>query len=312
MDRLRATAEAAGYFSRRDALEEGHDDRSIRRLLRARLWLRVRPGAYTFPDLWPSEPDARHRVIGHAVAEKLGARVALSHTTSALEHGLRVWGADLSLVHMTRLDGGPGRTEAGVAHHEGLTLSDDLMVIDGRLVMNPARAAIETASLLSTEAGLVVLDSLLHLGKATRDELDASYASMCHWPGLQRTQVAVRMADRGAQSVGESRTRYLCYTRDIPAPELQYDVFDHTGRLIGTTDFAWPEQRLLGEFDGKVKYERFLRTGESPGDAVFREKRREDRICEELGWRMVRLVWADLSNAAETAGRIRRMLRAAA
>ena len=61
-----------------------------------------------------------------------------------------------------------------------------------------------------------------------------------------------------------------------------------------------------------MKYGRYLRPGELPGDAVFREKRREDAICELLGWRMIRFVWADLSRPAETAARLSRMLRVAA
>jgi hypothetical protein len=312
MDTLRVTALASGFFTRQDPLRVGHDDRSIARSLRSRLWVRVRPGAYTFSDLWPEEPEDRHRVLGRAVAARLGRRATLSHTTAALEHGLSVWDADLARVHVTRLDGGAGRSEAGVVHHEGLTLPSDIVEREGRLVMVPARAALETASLLSTEAAVVVLDSLLHLRRCTPGDLAASYALMESWPGMRRTRIAVRLADGRAESPGESRTRYCCYTWGLPAPEPQYDVFDSNGRLIGTTDFAWPAYGLLGEFDGKVKYERLLREGESPGDAVFREKRREERICEQLGWRMVRIVWADLYSPAATAARIHRLLRVAA
>lgn len=303
---------ATGFFTRQDALAVGHDDKSIRRALKARVWVRIPAGAYTFRDLWPAAVADQHRVTGRAVARRLGPRAALSHTTAALEHGLRVWDADLTRVHVTRLDGGAGRTEAGVVHHEGLTLLTDLASVDGRIVMAAPRAAIETASLLSTEAAVVVLDSVLQLRMCTSDELQATYSLLQTWPGMQSTQVAVRLADGRAESPGESRTRYLCYAHDLPAPELQYDVFDSAGRLIGTTDFAWPAYRLLGEFDGEVKYERFLRDGERPGDAVFREKRREERICEQLGWRMVRLVWADLHAPGATAARLRRLLRAAA
>ncbi len=313
MDRLRALAEADGFFTRQDAFAIGHDDRSIRRALRSRLWARVRPGAYTFPDLWPADdPVTRHLVTGRAVTRRFGPKVALSHTSGALAHGLLVWDADLSQVHVTRLDGGAGRCEAGVVHHEGLTLPSDVVHLEGGAALHPARCAIETAALGSAEAGLVVLDSLLHLGRATPEELHATYALLRSWPGMQATRVPVRMADGRAESAGESRTRYLCYAHGLPAPELQYDVFDRAGILVGTTDFAWPEHRLLGEFDGRVKYERYLRPGETPGDAVFREKRREDRLCELLGWRMVRLVWADLHRPAETAARIDRMLRVAA
>jgi len=305
-------ATAAGFFTRQDALAAGHDDRSIRRALKSRLWLRLRVGTYTFPDLWPDDVPQQHRILGRAAASRFGPKVALSHVTAALAHDLTVWDADLSLVHTTRLDGGAGRTEAGIVHHEGLTLPSDLVTLDGGLVMHAARAAIETASAQSTEAGVVVLDSALHTGGCTAQELASTFDLMRSWPGMQHTQLAVRLADGRAESVGESRTRYLCYAFGLPAPQLQYEVHDATGRLLGVTDFAWPQYGLLGEFDGRMKYERFLREGELPGDAVFREKRREERICERTGWRMIRIVWADLYRAAETAARIRRMLNAAA
>ena len=180
MDRLRALAEADGFFTRQDAFGIGHDDRSIRRSLRSRLWVRVRPGAYTFPDLWPAaDPVAQHLLTGRAVSRRFGPKVALSHTSGALAHGLLVWDTDLSQVHVTRLDGGAGRCEAGVVHHEGLTLPSDVAHLDGGAALHPARCAIETAALGSAEAGLVVLDSLLHLGRAhprraRRDVLPAS------------------------------------------------------------------------------------------------------------------------------------------
>ena len=67
------------------------------------------------------------------------------------------------------------------------------------------------------------------------------------------------------------------------------------GRLVAATDFAWHEQRVFGEFDGKMKYGRLLRAGETAGDAVFREKQREDRVRELTGYRCGRLVWTDLA-----------------
>jgi putative AbiEi antitoxin of type IV toxin-antitoxin system len=312
MDRLRILAETQGYFTRTDAFEVGHDDTSIRRALKAKLWVRLRQGTYTYADLWASASEADlHVARARAVARKLGHRVALSHTSAVLEQKLTVWGADLSAVHVTRLDGGAGHTEAGVIHHEGFCTEADLVEIDGILVVRSTRAAVECASLLTTEGALVVLDGLLRSG-CPREELLTMFAQMGRWPGMQSLQVAVRMADGRAESVGESRSRHLCYAHGLPAPQLQFPVHDASGALIGTTDFAWPDHGLLGEFDGKVKYGRLLRPGEEPGDAVFREKVREDRLREALQWGMVRIVWSDLYRGAETAARIRRMLRRAA
>ena len=312
MDRLRIQAETHGYFTRPQALANGYDDKAIRRTLRARQWTRIRQGVYTFPDLWAAaDPRARHRALAHAVASRLGDRVVLSHVSAAERHGLELWDVDLDLVHLTRLDGATGRTEAGVVHHEGMCATQDSVPLGGVRVVPRARAALETGLLASTESALVTLDSVLHHG-CTREELESMAALMEEWPGSRRLRVALRLTDGRAESVGESRTRYLCYLHHLPAPELQFEVRDQRGHVVGTTDFAWPEHRLLGEFDGKVKYGRLRRPGEGPEDAVFREKRREDLLRELTGWSMVRVTWADLYQGAATAARVRRLLTRAA
>jgi hypothetical protein len=313
MDRLRILAETTGSFTRADALECGYDDKAIARAVKAKLWTRIRAGAYTFSDLWAqADALARHHAIARTVMKRLGHQVALSHISAVVDHGLPAWSADLSLVHVTRLDGGAGRTEAGVVHHEGLCLSEDVIEHDGYLVMRPARAALEAGALLTAEAAIVLLDAGLHQGLFTLGELEAAFCLMQSWPAFRKLQVPVRFADGRAESVGESRARYLCHVHGLPAPELQFEVFGRDGRLIGTTDFAWPQHHLLGEFDGKVKYGRLLKPGQDPGDAVFREKLREDQLRETLMWTMIRIVWADLYRGAETAARIRRLMRVAA
>jgi hypothetical protein len=313
MDHLRFLAETNGCFTRTDALEAGLDDNAIRRTLKVGLWTRVRWGVYTFTDLWKEQDDvARHLAAAQSVARKLSPSVALSHVSAALDHGLTAWDADLSLVHVTRLDGGAGRTEAGVQHHEGFCFDGDVIEKDGYQIVKPARAALESAALMSSEAAVATLDSGLNLGRFSPEELDGRFALMQRWPGALHLQFAVRFADGRAESVGESRTRYLCYTHGLPAPELQFHVYDDRGNLVGITDMVWREHRLLGEFDGRVKYGRLLKPGESPGDAVFREKRREDNLRRLTGFSMVRLTWADLYRGAATAALIRGLMRTAA
>jgi hypothetical protein len=127
---------------------------------------------------------------------------------------------------------------------------------------------------------------------------------MERWPGTARLQITLRLASPGAESVGESRSRFMFWSHGIPRPQLQYVVRDGS-EVIGIVDFAWPAYGLLGEFDGRIKYGRLLRPGEAPGDAVYREKLREDRIREVTGWRMIRFGWADLERPSRTAARVR-------
>ena len=74
-------------------------------------------------------------------------------------------------------------------------------------------------------------------------------------------------------------------------------------------DFAWPELGLFLEFDGKIKYQKLLKEGESPSDVVIREKRREELVCRLTGWRCIRIVWADLYRPERTAANIRALFR---
>ena len=134
------------------------------------------------------------------------------------------------------------------------------------------------------------------------------YQRVDRWPQTQHLQVPIRLMRPGAQSVGETRSRFLCWAQGLPEPELQFEVRNEMGIVVGVTDMAWPEHGVLGEFDGQVKYGRLLLPGESPGDAVFREKRREDEMRRLTGYVFVRMIWWDLGRPRTTAATIRQQL----
>ncbi len=309
---LRAISDRHGSFFRHEAVALGVDDRMLRRETRAGRLVRIRHGAYTFADEWSARDGVeRHALVARAVTRSLGPVVAASHHSATALHGMTLWDVPLEIAHVTRLDGGAGRTESGVSHHEGLCLDGDVVTVDGTLAVTPVRAALESASLSGVERGLATVDSGLRSRLFTPEQLRVQHALMRSWPASQSLHLVVPLADGRSGSVGESRAKYLFWSQGLPMPVQQFEVYER-GVLVGVTDFAWPECRLLGEFDGRVKYERYLRPGEDPGDAVFREKQREDALRRVTGWRVVRLVWADLSHPARTAALIRSMLAQAA
>jgi hypothetical protein len=292
------------FFTRAEALAEGHTDKSLRALVRGGLIRRVRHGTYVLNEDWARlDGDQRHVVTGRAALARLKG-VVLSHVTAALTHGMDVWGIDLDLVHVTRTDGGAGRVEAGVQHHEGLVTDDDVVLVDDVPVVRPARAALETALMGGVEKGLVTVDSGLRLRLFTPDDLDRQARLMRHWPEALPLHLVRRLADPSSESVAESRCGHLFWRLGLPAPLTQYPVHDATGQLIGRVDFAWPEQRLIVEFDGAVKYDALLRPGETANQAVIREKRREDRL-RAAGWTVIRLCWADLDHPARVEALLR-------
>lgn len=312
MDPLRYLAETRGFFTRAEARDLGYSDRLVTHLVRGRIWLRLRRGYFTLVDLWDLlTQEGRHLALAHAVLHSLGDAVALCGVSGLLEHGVESWGMPLDRVHVTRLDGGPGRAEGDVVHHEGIVTDDDLVEIAGRRVLTAQRCAVEAGSRVTNEAALVAFDSLLHRRLCSYDALMGQFERMAHWPFTLKLHVTVRMADGRSESVGETRGRWLFRVAGLPAPIPQFEIRDGTGHLVATCDWGWPEHHLYGEFDGKVKYGRLLRPGQDAGDVVFAEKRREDLVREVTQGAMVRMVWADLDRPRVTRDRIARLLRRA-
>jgi hypothetical protein len=310
MDDCMELIRATGVALRREMLERGSTDKDIEASLRAGVLQRIRHGAYTSTEQWADATQVeKHRLRCVAVARVMPGQVALTHTSALVLQGINVWGADLETVHVTRLDGATGRACAGVRHHTGSFDEGALTLTDaGLTVTKPLRAVLEHASLSSVVSGLVPADHALHLGHFEAEQLMAHYGDLKQWPGMRHVQLVVRLADGRSESPGETRMRHLCWRCGLPAPELQYEVFDAHGRFVGRTDFAWPAYRLFGEFDGRGKYLRNLKPGQTVADAVLAEKQCEDRIRELTGGTFVRVTWPELDRYAETAERIRRQL----
>ncbi len=310
MDPLRLLCEQNGFFTRAMAREVGYDDATISVMVRHRVWHRFRRGYYSFGDLWDAHGEVdRHLVRCRAVLHSLGEAVALSHVSGLLAHRVDTWGVDLTRVHVTRLDGGAGRIEGDVVHHVGAATDAEVVTVDGLRTLAPVRCAIECGATTTSESALVVFNSLLHRGLADLDELHRRFRAMGSWPGVRHLHIPVRLADPMAESVGESRGLWIFWTVGIPRPTVQFEVYGADGTLRGTCDWGWPEARLLGEFDGKIKYGRLLRPGQDPGEVAFAEKHREDELRELSGFGMLRLVWSDFQRPRLIRDRFDRLTR---
>ncbi len=193
----------------------------------------------------------------------------------------------------------------------GVCLDQDVTIVDGMRVLRPARCALETGSLTTSEGALVVLDSALFGGVADEAELFRQFELMSKWPRMRHLHIPVRMATPLSESVGESRGRWLFWRMGLPAPRCQFKIYDAQGVLVARCDWGWPDHGLVGEFDGHLKYGRLLKPGQNPGDVMFAEKRREDLVRELTGMRMVRLVWHDYELPRVTGARISGLMRAA-
>lgn len=306
---LQKLYERHGVFLRREALAVGYCDSVIDALVRRGDWHRVRRGAYVDGAQWRAadEPE-RYRLHVLAAVRQSRTDVVVSHVSAVALHEGPLWGLDLGFAHLTRRDGRCGRKEAGVEQHRGRISEGDVLEIDGRAVMAPTRTALELSTMSDLEPALCVVDHFLRKKMTTPHALAERYEAMDDWPNTLRTRLFLGLADGRHESVGETRFAYCCWRHRLPAPVPQLEIHDENGVLVGRVDFAWPEYGLFAEFDGREKYHRFRRPGESMDDFLLREKQREDRIREITGWRCIRVRWQDLQRPAQLVQRIERQL----
>src|SRR3712207_1301392 len=262
---------------RRLALAEGWSDDELARHVRGGDLARLRRGAYVTGTDAPTDA-ARHRLLVSATMASLRRPAVVSHQSAAVLHGLPLWGVRLGRVHVTRRP--PASSEVGrfLRAHVARLADHEVVEVDGLPVTDPVRTALDLARSLPLEPAVVVLDAALHRDLVTQPLLADRAQEM---PGTRGSRSAVRalgLADGRSESVGESRSRVLLHRLGLAPSTLQRTIRSESGRELGRVDFAWEEDRVVGEFDGRVKYGRALRPGQDPGEALFEEKRREDAI----------------------------------
>ncbi|MBZ5736249.1 type IV toxin-antitoxin system AbiEi family antitoxin domain-containing protein [Nocardioides sp. TRM66260-LWL] len=302
-----------GIFLRRDAVRAGIDDLALQRRLRTGEIVRIRHGVYCLGPRWREATSAeRHLALSRGVMRLYPNDVCLSHTSAALLQGAPAWGIDLDAVHITDLDQTGQRRRAKVHHHRGSCRVGDLTRVDGHWLTAPTRTVLDVAGLVPRDVAVVVADDFLRRSLTTFPELQAGLAQRTDWPEHLRASTSLGLARVGADSVGETRLRLLLHDLGVTSIVLQHPIRDDSGDPFAFVDLYLPELGVLVEFDGRIKYTNHRRPGESIGECVLREKRREDRIREVSGLPVLRVTWQDLEDPIGLLRRIHQLARRAA
>ena len=270
---------------------QGFDDRELRRMKRDGTLVPVRRGAYVRERPTERTRDEEHRELIFATAPQLRDAAVLSHGSAAVLHGLPTWPA-IDRVHVTRNRNSGGNRRAVVQVHASPLTEADTTTIDGVPVTSLARTVLDLCRTVPIEQAVAAGDRALAFG-LVRAVLEDRLAEMARWPGTRQARRALALLDPRSESAGESVSRVRLHEAGLPAPEPQHEIYGEDGRFVARVDFCWKEKRTIGEFDGKIKYGRSLKPGQSIEDVLFEEKRREDAL-RDLGWQIVRWLWADL------------------
>lgn len=282
----------SGLILTSDLHARGSTLRAEVRAERDRRLARVRRGAYTDAATWrDARPDQRYRLFVEATVAVMRARPVLAFHSAAVMQGIPVVGGWPAVVHVLAPRSGGGRSSPGIARH-GVQAMPDLVVVDGLAMTSPARTVVDLARVVPFVSAVAGADHVLATGAVTRAELERALTEVKGLSGYRRAALVVAFADGAAESVGESLSRARIHELGLPAPELQHNFFDEGG-FIGRSDFWWVEEEVAGEFDGRGKYlPGATAAGAEPGDVVWREKRREDRLRRQVRG-VVRWGWSE-------------------
>ena len=287
-----------------DLVEQGHDEYSIRTQVRSGELSSVRHGGYAL-DLDPDSPEARHRALIRTTVPLLNDDAVLSHCSAALLWGLPVPRRLLTKVHVTHDRPGGGHVRTWTHTHSSALPSLEIAEVEGLRITSLARTAVDTARLCSNQEALQIVDAAWRMLDTPTDLAAAcEMAGRCH--GIRAARWALAHADPRSESPGESLSRYWMIMGKIPTPTLQLEILDPGGNFVARADFAWEEYRVLGEFDGRIKYASSL-NGQPLAEVVMREKERENRL-RALGWWVYRWTWDDLRHGQRFAADLRHFL----
>lgn len=249
----------------------------------------VARSVYALPDAVPSDP-----VDAYRFRVKAGRLVYPDAYTCGLsflaESGIDVWGAQLARADLVR----DVRSEVLTSlcrirpPHPGVRPEPGA----GDSV---AAALVQTAFDHGALAGIVSADDALHDRLTTVEAIGAVAASVVRWPGAGKVRTMLALMDGRSESVGESRLRVMLTVAGLRLVP-QFAIIEG-GRAFAYVDMLVDGTNLCLEFDGRVKY------GEP--EALWREKKREDRI-RRLGYRLERVIWADLERPKVFLPRMRR------
>lgn len=294
---------------RASLIAHGMTDRHVTAMIRAGELVRIRRGQYVDGEQWRSLSRAdRHRLLTRGVLLTAHAGTTATHVSSAIEWGAPIWDLSLEVVHTTRRDGKAGRRRDDWIQHCGELPAEDVTVHNGVPLSIAARTCVEITTVADVERSLIVVNGLLHSGATTVEEFAVRAESARYWPHSLTTDLVLRLCQPRLESAGETRFDYFCWRQRLPRPTPQVEVYDEHGQLVGRVDFVWEDFGVFVEFDGKVKYEKHRRKGETLEQFLMREKQREELICQLTGWVCIRVTWSDLAAPELLARRVRKLL----
>jgi very-short-patch-repair endonuclease len=191
----------------------------------------------------------------------------------------------------------------GIVLHSDELWDDESCFVRNVPVTTAARTAFDLGRRRGLTTAVIRLDALMQATNVKPTEVVSIADRHRGARGTLHLREALSLADAGAESPQETRTRLLLTSAGLRPQRTQIEVFDDFGGFVHRIDMGWDEWRVGVEYDGIQHW--------TDPDVRNRDIDWQAEV-EELGWRIVR-VSADMLRyrRATIVARTRTALRAA-
>lgn len=257
--------------------------------LQNKRWSRLSRGQYVSTHL---TRDITVRL--YAVARRMPSTFAFSGKTAAWLLGLDM--SPCEPVEVTLDRGVPVRARAGIRLRRATLAESEVTLRNGFRTTCALRTVRDLGSGRDIVESVVAVDMAVRARIVKLRDLTEHVATHPGEKGIKRLRHAIALADPRSESPMETRLRVELIKAHLPRPDVQTELRDVSGRLLGRADLYYPDSRLVIEYDG-----------ENHKDRLVSDLRRQNALVN-AGYQILRFTAADLRTPASIVAQVRHAL----
>jgi hypothetical protein len=171
------------------------------------------------------------------------------------------------------------KTREIVLHNDTLS-TDEIEIVRGIPVTTAARTAFDHGRRYGRTLAVIRVDALLQATALKLADIDPLIDRHRGARGIVQLREVVRLADAGAESPQETRTRLVLTDAGLRPRRTQIDVFNRFGDHVHRIDMGWPQWKVGVEYDGEQHW---------TNPTVRAKDIDQQAELEAMGWRIVRV-----------------------
>jgi hypothetical protein len=171
------------------------------------------------------------------------------------------------------------RTKGIVLHSDTLS-GDDIVMIRGIPVTTPARTAFDVGRRYGRTLAVIRVDALMQATDLKLADIDSLIDLHPGARGIVQLREVVGLADGGAESPQETRTRLVLTDAGLRPQRTQINVSNRFGEHVRRIDMGWPRWKVGVEYDGEQHW---------TNPAIRARDIDQQAELEAMDWRIIRV-----------------------